>query len=257
MTVELGFITSYVVTFLLVFARLGSMLMLMPALGEASLPMQSRLGLALALTYILAPIGQPLYPDTVLSSFPTLMVMLISEIIIGLFVGASVRIVTFALQTAGAMIANQMGLAFALGGDLTASGMQGAVIGNFLSILGTVLIFATNLHYLAIAAMHDSFTLFPPGTFIPVGDASANGVALVSQMFSIAVRLSAPFMVLGLTFYFGMGLLNKLMPQLQIFFIAMPVNIMLGLFLMLGVLATMMGWYLTQVETAFQPFIIQ
>ncbi|OKL45288.1 flagellar biosynthetic protein FliR [Pseudovibrio exalbescens] len=257
MTIELGFLTSFVVTFMLMFCRLGTMLMLMPALGEASLPTRYRLTLALALTYIMAPIGQPLYPDTVLSSFPALLLMIFGEIAIGLFVGASVRLVTFALQTAGAMIANQMGLAFALGGDITASGMQGAIIGNFLSMLGTVLIFATNLHYLAIAAMHDSFTLFPPGDLVAIEDVSSHGVALIGQMFSIAVRLSAPFMVVGLVFYFGMGLLNKLMPQLQIFFIAMPVNIMIGLFLLLAVLSTMMGWYLTQVEAVFQPFIVQ
>ena len=74
---------------------------------------------------------------------------------------------------------------------------------------------------------------FRPASRRPLSDFAQNATETVAHVFTIAVRMSAPFLVVGLVFYFGLGLLNKLMPQMQIFFIAMPVNIAIGLFLLM------------------------
>ncbi|WP_439530785.1 flagellar biosynthetic protein FliR [Pannonibacter sp.] len=245
MTLELSFLPAMAAMFMLMFARLGTMVMLLPALGESSIPGRMRLTIALAVTLVLYPMASRSYPADLTTNLPQLGVLLAGEFLIGFAIGLSARMITAALQIAGTIIASQIGLAFAMGSDLTNSGQQGALIGNYLSILAVTLVFVTDAHFLIIAALHDSFTLFPPGDLMPVGDFTKVAVDTFAHVFSIAVRMSAPFIVVGLVFYFGLGLLNKLMPQMQIFFISMPVNITLGIVLLLVLIGTIMSWYLT------------
>jgi len=256
MTFEIDYLPNVAAMFMLMFARLGTMMMLLPALGESTIPTRFRLTIALALTLVLYPIGAPLYPADLTANAPRLVTLLAGELAIGFGIGLCARMITSVLQIAGVIIANQSGLAFALGTDVTNSGQQGALYGNFLSILGITLIFVTDTHYLVIAALHDSFTIIPPGLALPVGDFSQNATETVAHVFSIAVRMSAPFLVVGLVFYFGLGLLNKLMPQMQIFFIAMPVNIAVGLLMLMVLLASLMMFYLDHFQQAIGKFIV-
>jgi len=255
MTLDIALLPQVALLFMLMFARIGTMLMLMPALGETSISPRIRLAIAVLLTLVFYPLMTPLYDVTATTSLARIMVLLASEFAIGFFIGLSARLITYALSIAGMIIATQSGLAFAMATDPTMDGQQGAVIGSFLSLLGITLVFAFDLHYLVIAAMHDSFQLFPPGAGLPIGDLTELATGLVAEIFEIAVRLSAPFIVVGLVFYFGLGLLNKLMPQMQIFFIAMPLNIAIGGVMLFALLVTMMMWYLSHFETAFGRFI--
>ena len=83
--------------------------------------------------------------------------------------GLTARLTISALQVAGSVIAQQLGLGFVTAVDPT-QGQQGIIVGNFLTILGITLIFATDLHHLVIAALHDSYRLFRPGEVPMVGD---------------------------------------------------------------------------------------
>ncbi|MTH97637.1 flagellar biosynthetic protein FliR [Roseibium sp. RKSG952] len=255
MTVNLSFLPEVTATFLLIFARLGTMIMLLPALGESTIPTRIRLSVALAITFVLYPMASADYPPDLVSSLPRLLGFLAREMAVGFAIGLSARLITSALSTAGMIMASQSGMAFALGSDVANEGQQGALFGNFLVLLGVTLVFVTDTHYLIIAALHDSFELFPPGNAVPVGDFSQYAVQAVAEMFSIAMRMSAPFLVVGIVFYFGLGLLNKLMPQLQIFFIAMPVNITLGLLLLMVLVATIMMFYLDHFQQSLGKFI--
>ncbi|WP_068314556.1 flagellar biosynthetic protein FliR [Polycladidibacter hongkongensis] len=255
MEIDLSFLSAFTAVFFLVFARVGTMIMLVPVFGERAIPVRIRLIVALMLCYVLYPLVQPLYPLGELQQLPVLLRYLFLELVLGFFVGLGMRLIAYALQTAGAIIANQSGLAFAMGGDMTNFGEQGAMVGSFLAMLGTTLVLATNLHYVIIAGIHDSFTLFPPGRILPVGDMAHMAVDTVSHVFVIAAHIGAPFILFGLVFYFGLGLLNKLMPQLQIFFVAMPVAILAGFTLLMLLLSTLMGWYLQQYEAVLSPFL--
>ncbi|POF28212.1 flagellar biosynthetic protein FliR [Roseibium marinum] len=256
MTVELNFLPDVVAAFMLMFARLGTMIMLLPALGESSIPMRFRLTIALALTLVLYPVAGPQYPAELTADPMRLLLLLGGELAIGFGIGLCARMITSVLQIAGVIVANQSGMAFALGTDIANEGQQGALYGNFLSILGITLVFVTDSHYLVIAALYDSFEIFPPGITPPVGDFSKNATETVAHVFSIAARVSAPFLVVGLVFYFGLGLLNKLMPQMQIFFIAMPVNIAIGLLMFMVLLTTMMMFYLEHFQQSLGKFIL-
>jgi len=244
---ETGFV------FMLVFSRLGTMIMLMPALGEVSIPARVRLILALLITAVMMPLVSSSY-GAIPTTVPGLAMSVFYEVAIGLFVGMSARIVMSALHVAGNTIALQMGLSFAQTVDPT-QGTQGVLIATFFSMLAVTLIFATNLDHLLIAAMRDSYDLFKPRQALPVGDFSEMAVKAVSGSFRLGLQLAAPFLVFGLVFYVGIGILSRLMPQIQIFFITVPANIGFGFALLFLILGAMMTWFLQGFEQSMALFV--
>jgi flagellar biosynthetic protein FliR len=227
--------------FMLVFARVGTMVMLMPGLGERFVLNRAKLAIAVFLALLLMPVARPLMQ--VPSDPGLLMTLLISEILIGAILGFSARLIMAALQTAGVIMANQIGLGFATAVD-PAMGQQNPSIGNFLSILGITLVLVMDLHHLAIAAIHNSYTMLPPGAYPSVGDASALGLQAVSKGFSVAVQMSAPFIVFGLLFNLGLGVLARLMPQFQVFFLGAPASILIGMAILAAIVSVMMTVFL-------------
>src|SRR5690606_37971342 len=184
------------------------------------------------------------------AGFIEIITLLLHEIAVGLIIGAIARIAVMGTQVAGSVIAFQVGLSVAQSADPTNGGLQGAIVGSFLSFLGITLIFATDLHHVALAAIHDSYMIFSPTTPLMFDDAAQMAIGVVSGSFVIGLQMSAPFIVFGLVFYLGVGLLGRLMPQLQVFFIAMPATISVGLILLAVLLAMMMGWYLLHFEAS-------
>ncbi|KFL28744.1 flagellar biosynthesis protein FliR [Devosia sp. 17-2-E-8] len=247
MTIGLDWLPQTAFLYLIVFARVGSMLMLMPALGETSIPARMRLSFALVFSLVLYPLlsGQlPALPDELMA----IVVLLVHEIIIGLMLGALMRFFVSAAQVAGSIIAFQIGLSAAMMADPNQGGVQGAVFGTFLSFLGVALIFATDLHHMALSAIYDSYSVFSPTDPLMAGDAAQAAIRAVTGAFTVGVQMAAPFIVFGLIFNLGMGILSRLMPALQVYFMAMPANIGVGLILFALLLAMMMGWYLAHFE---------
>jgi len=245
--VSLNWLPETAYLYLLIFARVGTMLMLIPALGEQVIPARLRLSFALALTLVLFPLLSPTLGALPADIFGVL-VLLGHEIVVGLILGAITRLITLATQVAGAVIAYQSGLSFAQSADPTQGGVQGVVVGTFLSFLGVALIFATDLHHVALAAIYESYAIFSPTDPLMFDDSAQMAIDTVAGAFVVGVQMSAPFIVFGLVFNLGLGILSRLMPQLQVFFIAMPANIAVGLILFAMLLAMMMGWYLMHFE---------
>jgi flagellar biosynthetic protein FliR len=246
-TIGLDWLPNTAFLYLLMFSRIGAILMLMPALGEDMIPMRMRLSFALAFTLVLYPLlspSLPAMPDDVMA----IIGLIFHELAIGIILGAIVRISVMATQVAGAIIAFQTGLSSAMAADPTQVGMQGAVFGSFLSFLGMVLIFATDLHHVALAATYDSYMVFPLDAPLMFDDAAQLAIRTVAGAFSVGIQMSAPFIVFGLVFNLGAGILARLMPALQVYFLLMPANIIIGLVLFAMLLVMMMGWYLSHFE---------
>ncbi len=246
-TVGLDWLPNTAFLFLLLFTRIGAILMLMPALGEDMIPTRMRLSFALAFTLVVYPLlspNLPAMPDDVMA----IVGLIFHELAVGLILGAIARLTVSATQVAGAIIAFQVGLSTAMAADPTQTGIQGAIFGSFLSFLGMVLIFATDLHHLALAATYDSYMVFPLDAPLMFDDAAQMAIRTVASAFSIGIQMSAPFIVFGLVFNLGAGILAKLMPALQVFFLLMPANIFVGLVLFALLLTMMMGWYLSAFE---------
>jgi flagellar biosynthetic protein FliR len=242
MRVDISLLPALAATFMLVFARVGAMVMLLPGFGETNIPVRVKLGIALLLTLIILPLHRTAYQID-LSSMSSLAVLMLHEIIIGIVLGATARVTLSALAVAGSVIAQQLGLGFVTAVDPT-QGQQGLLIGNFLTILGITLLFATDTHHLVIAALNESYRIFAPGELMSSGDVAALATRAFAAAFKIGMQLSAPFLVFGLVFNIGLGVLARLMPAMQVYFVGVPLSIMVGFLIFALVLSAMMGTYL-------------
>jgi len=246
MRVDISFLPALAAAFMLVFARIGTMIMLLPGLGEVSVPVRLRLTVALLLAALLLPLHRDAYQIDLTSIGPVL-ILFAEELLIGALLGTTARLTISALQVTGSIVAQQLGLGFVTAVDPT-QGQQGVIVGNFLTILGITLIFATDLHYLVIGALDDSYTLFRPGEVPLTGDMAALITRTIEGAFRIGVQLSAPFLVFGLLFSLALGLLSRMMPQMQVYFVGIPLSIMVGLVIFVLVIGAMMTTYLVYVE---------
>jgi len=242
MRLDVSLLPALAAAFMLVFARVAAMVMLMPALGEENIPMRVKLSIALLLTLVLLPLHRSAYHID-MTSLSGLLVLMLHEIVIGIILGATARVTLSALQVAGSVIAQQMGLGFVTSVDPT-QGQQGVLVGNFLTMLGITMLFATDSHHLVIAALSDSYKIFAPGESMLTGDVASLATQAFAAAFKIGLQLSAPFLVFGLVFNIGLGVLARLMPQMQVYFVGAPLSILAGFLILAIVLAAMMGTFL-------------
>src|SRR6202165_4788984 len=168
MRIDISLLPALAAAFMLVFARIGAMVMLLPGLGEANIPVRIKLAIALLLTLVILPLHRAAHHVDMQSLTP-LLVLMVHEIVIGLVLGATSRVTLAALQVAGSVIAQQMGLGFVTGVG-PSQGQRGLLIGDFSALLGIPLLFATDSVHLVIAALTDSYAIFSPGEMMPSGD---------------------------------------------------------------------------------------
>lgn len=239
-----------------VFVRVGAFFMTAPAFGDHTLSPRLRLAAALATTLAIAPVAAPVFPAWASGADLAAMTALIAgEALIGVFLGLAAKIMMAALNVAGQIIAFQMGLSLAQIFDPTQE-LQGAIVGGFLAILGTTMIFVTDLHHMMLAAIADSYHLLSPGAAPQMGAMSEVMTAALSEAFSLGLRLSSPFILFGLVFYVGAGVLNRLMPQAQVFFMLMPANLLLGLMLLMLTTGLIMTIFLERFEVFLNQFLV-
>lgn len=250
-TMQIAILPQIGALFVLVFARVGTLVMLMPGIGERFIFSRARLSLAFFIALVILPMARPSLqiPDTL----PALCTLLIGELLIGLIIGVCARLVMAALQTAGTIVAQSMGLGFAMTVDPTA-GNQNPSIGNFLTMLGITLVLASDLHHIAIAAIHESYRLLPPGGAPDLTDVMTLAIRSTAQGFALAVQISAPFIVFGLLFNLGLGVLARMMPQLQVFFLAVPASIFGGMLVLLVVIGVMMSVFMNGLGVFLRQF---
>lgn len=237
-------LTPMIFDFLIVFIRVSSMIMVLPGLSLASVPTMAKIGVSIALTAIVAPLVADTLP--VMPSAPSLLViMIVGQIVVGLTIGWLVNTILFALPIAGQIISYQVGLSSVLlpNNDL---GAQSTLISSIFNLLLPVLLFGSMLLMIPIIAMVNSFHRVPVDFIL-----HSHGVDLVPFIaktvlnavmfeFLTAVQLASPFLVIGLIWQAGLGLTARAAPQLQIFFVAAPLQILAGLIILAILLAPML-----------------
>jgi flagellar biosynthetic protein FliR len=221
----------------LVFCRVGAIAMLMPGLGEQSVPPRIRLSFAFVLALAFYPLlraGLPAPPATV----GDLGALVLIELFIGLALGSLLRLFLATLAVAGETVSLQTTLSFAQTAN-PGQAQPTTTVTTFLMLLGLTLIFATGLHHMFIGAILKSYSLFPPGRGVSIQDFGTLAVQTFGQTFMLGVQLAAPVIVFSLIFNIAAGLVGRVMPQFQIFFVATPLSVLLGLSILalsLGVL---------------------
>ncbi len=247
------YLTLNAVVFLLVFARVGSAFLVLPGFSAIYVPEQVRLLIALLFSFVLMPV----VADT-LAEVPRspggMVLLLVQEVTVGLFLGGLGRVLLAALQTTGTVVALFSSLANAFVNDPVAE-QQSSVFSGFLVMLGMIAVFASDAHHLMIRAVADSYALFVPGAGLPFGDFSDFFARTVSESFGIGVRMSAPFIVAGIAYYVGLGILGRLMPQLPVFFFGLPVQVVAQLMVFILALTGIMLVFLNTFSAGYRPFL--
>jgi flagellar biosynthetic protein FliR len=211
----------------LVFARLGAIVMLIPGIGETFIPVRIRLSLALLLALVLFPLVGGAVPKIPVD-VSGVALAIIKETAIGLFIGGILRFFMSSLAAAGEIMSIQTTLAFAQTANPTEAAPS-TTLGTFLGLMGILLIMTTNLHHLFLSAIVRSYTIFPFTKAIPLADAKDLAVQTVSRSFALGLQLAAPVVAASLIFNIATGLVGRVMPQFQIFFVATPLMVLLGL----------------------------
>lgn len=253
MTITFDYLPATAFSLFIIFARIGPMVMILPGIGEHSIPMQIRLAFALMLTVCIYPIVVGKLPPLP-TSLMGLVGMMLQELLIGFAFGGLIKLIASGLQVAGNVISFQSGLSFAQTAD-PMTGRTDSVFSSFLMVLGTTMILVMDLHHLIIGAIYDSYMMFPVNGALDVPLFSNAALMIVAGAFKIGVQLATPFIVFGLIFFLGLGVLARLIPQIQVFFIAMPANIYIGMLLFALLLGAIMQWYLNYYETSLTNFL--
>jgi flagellar biosynthetic protein FliR len=234
---------------LLIFARVGSAMMLLPGFGEVYVLQRYRLLLALSIAMLLTPVIGPELP-ALPASAARLASLVGGEVMVGVFQGTLARILLSALDVAGTLVSLQLGLSAAQIFNPMAA-QQTPLTSAFFGVLGLLLMFLTDLHHLLLHAVVDSYNVFTPGVLPPLGDLSEVMVRGAANAFQLGVEMAAPFIVLGTVFFITLGVIGRLVPQLQLLFVVQPLQIVGGLCALGVVLTGGMRWFL---ETFAQQF---
>ena len=216
--------------------------MILPGFGEAYISPRVRLLFAAMFALVLTPAITPFpAPPSTIFELTTIMS---AELLTGLFIGTITRFLISSISIAGMIIAYQSSLASALVQDVTTAGAQASSLGNLLGVSAMVLIFITDMHHLMLRSLHDSYQLFAVGQFPNIADFTEHAMRTASSSFLMALQLSAPHIVIGLLVYLAGGIIARLMPNLQVFFIIQAPQLMLSFFLLMIAFNTIMLWYM-------------
>ncbi|MDD9900821.1 MAG: flagellar biosynthetic protein FliR [Alphaproteobacteria bacterium] len=238
-------VTSNIYAFLLIFARFGAAVLIMPGIGDSFVSPNIRLYFALGFSFVLTPFLTPLLPPMPTAALP-LGFLIMTELVTGIFIGTVMRIMIGALDTAGSVISIQTGFANAMLFNPVSSS-QGSLVGALYSMMGVTLMLVADLHHQMIAAIVESYAMFAADSAIP--DAGSMGqviTSMVSLSFKTGVQIAIPFLIVGLIMQAGFGILGRLMPQLQIFFLALPAQILLCLIILSATISAGAMFWLAQ-----------
>lgn len=225
----------------LLFARIGAMIMLLPGFGEPAVPGRIRLSFALALAIALGPALADRVPDPAATAWG-MSGQIGAEAMIGILLGGAARLLVSALATAGQVIGIDIGIAFAQTADPTMT-QSGQLLAVFMGVLGVALIFATGLDHMFLQGIAGSYQVIAPGASPPFGDAAQLALEATASSFRVGFQIAMPVVAAGLIFRVGLGVLSRLIPQIQVFFVVLPLQIMGGLVVFaLGLSTGMLIW---------------
>lgn len=235
----------------LLLCRIGAAAMLLPGLGEQDVPPTIRLALALALVALLLPGLAPALPALAVS-LPDLLRLVLTETAVGLWLGLLARLLALALALAqaGQVVALMIGLASPLQTD-PMLGAASTVTGRLFGLLGAVLVLGSGLYALPLRALVESYTVLPPGQGLPLGAGAEPVAQAVADSLGLALRLSAPLVLAAIAGQFALGLLALLAPQVQIFAVAVPGQILAGLLLLALLLPALLASYGAALQDGF------
>jgi flagellar biosynthetic protein FliR len=231
-------------TFFLIFLRVGAIMMTVPLFGSKNIPVLLKAGLLLSISIVLFPIVKldhiPFHTEIMPFGLGV-----VGEVILGVTIGLSVRLLFAGIQLAGQLAGFQMGLAIVNVMDPQTSA-QVPILAQFNNLIAMLVFLAINAHHWFLRSLMESFRLVPPFNFTLNYSLIEHLMMLGSNMFIIALKIGAPIVATMLITSVALGLIARTVPQMHIFIVAMPLKILIGL-LMLSLTAPYLSSFLHQV----------
>ena len=216
----------------LIFCRVGACLLLMPGYSSARIPVQVRLFVAVSLALTLAPLTFDALQGAVHGVAPLgLLRAFGSELLTGITIGLMGRFFFIALEAIGMAIAMSIGITQNLGAPVDETEPLPAVT-TLITLSATLMIFLTDQHLEVLRALAASYDNLPVSAGFSTQFALTQLGGKATLAFTLALRLGSPFLVLALVLNFGIGLATRLVPNVQTFFLASPLVLVLGLILL-------------------------
>ncbi len=224
---QLAIPLAQIEAFFLIFLRISGLVFTVPIIGSKTVPVTVKAGFSIALSFALfATVRQSGFSGA--GGSPAWFLGAVSELLMGLAIGLSVRLLFAGVQMAGQMVGYQMGLAIANIMD-PASSAQIPVLSQMYNLIAMLLFVTLNVHHWFIRGLVESYALIPPMGTVISGAAVQLLVDTAGGLFVVAVQIGAPVMVVLLISSVAFGLVARTVPQMNIFIVAMPMKIMAGL----------------------------
>lgn len=253
--IDLSYITVHTIfIFIIIFTRVTAIIIALPGISEMYIPAKIRFILSFFISIILVPSKMDLFPTTPVNII-YITTLICGELIVGIFIGLSIKILLNTMSIVGNIVSTQSGLGAAMLFDPN-QGAQSAIIGNFLSMIAITLFFITDMHHIFIAGLHQTYELFIPGRYLEIGDMAETIIKIAAKSFEIAVKLSSPIIVVTILLMCSAGILSKLMPAIQIFFIVNPAQIIVSFIILMLTLSVTFNWYLDFVNSSMENLIL-
>jgi flagellar biosynthetic protein FliR len=215
---------------LLIFARVLAILLSIPIFDTRNVPAIVKAGLAIALSVMLFPaVGESLFPPVLLLG--PFMMALLTEILIGFIIGFGVKVMFASVQLAGQYCGVQMGLAMANVID-PFSESQGSLVSGFYNLFAVLIFLSLDAHHWFIYTIGETFRLVPPGGFEPLPGTFLELAGKGGEMFQMCLRVGAPVIAVLLITSFAFALIARTVPQMNVFIVAMPVKVAVGMIFM-------------------------
>ncbi|MBN9565721.1 MAG: flagellar biosynthetic protein FliR [Alphaproteobacteria bacterium] len=213
----------------LIFCRIAAIVVAMPGLSDPSISTPIKVAFSLFLTLAISA-HVVTTPMAIPSGMESLLSCLVREIMIGTFIGLCSRVLFLALELIGTIYAQQIGFSNAVLFN-PFLGHEASPIGTLMIMSATLVVFTTDLHHYIFEGIAESYKILPLQTEGPwqVESFYLGFVKVLATSFQLAIKISAPILILGTVFYVALGVLNRLMPQMPIFFVAQPAQILVGL----------------------------
>ncbi len=247
-TALLAALPDWAFAFMLVLSRVSSVVMLLPGIGESQPPAILRAGFALCITLLLLPVVQPQAPQVPGDIWRDLL-MVGAELLTGGLLGWLARLLVLALPMAGNIISYMIGLSSAIQPDVQLG--QATVLAKAMSLGSAVVVLSTGLYAMPLAALGGSYRIVPPGQMLPIADTTQAVVLAAAQSFTLALQLAAPLVFAGTLWQVALALCARMVPNLQIYIVAIPGQIVGGLLLVALLSVGILGAWSDVVRAGF------
>jgi len=248
-SLDLATLPDWAFAFVLVLGRIGAALTLLPGLGEAAPPAMLRAGLAIGITALLLPGIMPLIPHLP-ADLPTVAGMIAAEVVTGLWLGWLARLLVLALPIAGQFIAFMLGVSNVLVTD-PELGAQSSALEQLFSLAAPLAVLISGLYALPLAALAGSYQVIAPGALLPAGDGTMLAVRAVGACFALALKLASPFVLATIVWHVVIGLVARLVPNVPVYFVALPGQILGGLVLLAALAGPLLAAWLDAAGAGF------